>query len=294
MQLTVESNSAAIAAALRRAAQENCRCRFMAVAEKDIERMATRKVPIKREPPKDWGQLVSYTRKGTNVSVLVPRGIDPGFDHNPAISRLRGVVPVLSDARHAAKEMQAMVRAYDLPAPTRISAVAARTPPEVAALAKEEDIINWVLGQFGASIGHPQVFDSPSGLQQVISEDLFVDRSGPAPDWKILKSGRGDWLPLIVQTLRNPDQVRTLFPRDEGLLPRVRMLRQFVVIEGDKEISVVVVWDYDKKSLNVDLLVGRSAYATKPGDVKAAAKEREKFLLGDKLLYDRRTGPATE
>jgi len=269
----------------------NCRCRFMAVAEKDIDRMAKRGVPINREPPQGWQDTVEYVRKGVGEIVKVPRGIDPGFDHNPAISRLRGVVPVLSDTRRAAKEMQAMVRAYDLPAPTRISAVAARTPPEVAALAKEEDIINWVLGQFGASIGHPQVFDSPSGLQQVISEELFITRRGNKNTWKILKEGRGDWLPLIVQTLRNPDQVHTLFPRDQGLLPRVRMLRQFLVIEGDQEIAVIVVWDYDKKNLQVNLLIGRSAYITEPGNAAKAQEQVGEFLKGDQLIYDRRTGP---
>jgi SPP1 gp7 family putative phage head morphogenesis protein len=75
----------------------NCRCRFMAVTEADIERFAKRGVPIKREPPKGWQDTVDYVRKGTGEVVQVPRGIDPGFDHNPATSRLRGVVPQFVD-----------------------------------------------------------------------------------------------------------------------------------------------------------------------------------------------------
>ena len=50
-----------------------------------------------------------------------------------------------------------------------------------------------------------------------------------------------------MQTLRNPDQVRSLFLRDVGMAPRVRMIRQFLVGEGQDEISVIVVL-YDRRA----------------------------------------------
>ena len=179
----------------------NCRCRFMAVAESDIERFAKRGVPIKREPPKDWGQMVSYTRKGAGESVMVPRGIDPGFDHNPATSRLRGVVPQFVDMPMPPKPPTSLDPLPRLPLPTPVAADVL-LPKGLAV----NDYIAAFMREFGPGpeLG-PKVFTDVAGQNLVLDKELFWDRK--AQEYKVDKRGREVYMRLLARTVAEPDEI---------------------------------------------------------------------------------------
>lgn len=56
----------------------NCRCTLQSLSERDVARMRSE---LNFTPPPD--DLTPFTNKRTGEIRLIPRGIDPGFDHNP-------------------------------------------------------------------------------------------------------------------------------------------------------------------------------------------------------------------
>ncbi|MCX8518146.1 MAG: phage minor head protein, partial [Rhodoferax sp.] len=76
-----------------------CRCHFRFLSERDVADLARLRgpsKPIQRTPPANAGQLVPFDRRlpgGQTEQVLVPVGVDPGFGHSRAASRLAGIVP---------------------------------------------------------------------------------------------------------------------------------------------------------------------------------------------------------
>jgi SPP1 gp7 family putative phage head morphogenesis protein len=212
----------------------NCRCKFMAVSERDIERMAKRGVPIRREPPSSWGQTVPYTRKGTGEVVQVPAGIDPGFDHNPALSRLRSVVPVFDDLPpKTGPVMQALPR---LPPPTEVRANVL-LPQGLAT----QEYIAAFMGEFGPGpeLG-PKVFEDVAGAQLVLDKELFWDRK--AQDYKVQKRGREVYMRLLARTIAQPDEI---WERQEphGLKGKPVARRRYFArwrIDGQDQVTVGV------------------------------------------------------
>lgn len=56
----------------------NCRCTLQSLSDRDVERMRNE---LNFEPPPD--DLVTFTNRRTGEIRQIPRGIDPGWDHNP-------------------------------------------------------------------------------------------------------------------------------------------------------------------------------------------------------------------
>jgi SPP1 gp7 family putative phage head morphogenesis protein len=56
----------------------NCRCTLQSLSDRDVERMRSQLVFT---PPDD--DFVTFTNKRTGEVRMIPRGIDPGWDHNP-------------------------------------------------------------------------------------------------------------------------------------------------------------------------------------------------------------------
>ncbi|MDQ0454708.1 phage head morphogenesis protein [Rhizobium paknamense] len=56
----------------------NCRCTLQSLSDRDVERM---RGELKFTPPDD--DFVAFTNKRTGEIRMIPRGIDPGWDHNP-------------------------------------------------------------------------------------------------------------------------------------------------------------------------------------------------------------------
>lgn len=62
-----------------------CRCRAIAMSERDLQRYVDDGFAIKREAPPV--EMVRYLDKRTGLEAEVPAGIDPGFAYNPGQAR---------------------------------------------------------------------------------------------------------------------------------------------------------------------------------------------------------------
>lgn len=96
-----------------------CRCTAFAVDEAMLASYARKGFPVKREAPPT--QYASFTNRRTGEIRRVPRGIDPGFEHNPGKAHLA--------TGHALK-LQAMERAQ--PAVARAEVRATLQAPHFA------------------------------------------------------------------------------------------------------------------------------------------------------------------
>lgn len=269
----------------------NCRCKVVSVSERDIEKYAKLGVPIHRAAPASFGQYTTYTRKSTGEEMAVPLGIDPGFDHNPALSRLRGVmpqqvaptVPVVPVVPVTVFERQIS----DMPAPTVISAASLHA--RALANASELEKIEWVLSQFGGALDKPVVFKSVMGLDLVIDKELFVNRK--TGGYKVSKYGRDEWLDLMVQAIQAPDQVRTDYARDRRGNQRYRFLKQFFVQEDGRELPVLAVFELSRYewAMDAQMLGGKSVH-TALNKPDSAGKLLDDFSQGSLLVYDSRYG----
>jgi SPP1 gp7 family putative phage head morphogenesis protein len=224
----------------------NCRCRFMSVTEADIERFAKRGVPIKREPPKDWGQMVSYTRKGTGETVMVPRGIDPGFDHNPALSRLRGVLPKFVDMPVQPKPPTSLAPLPRLPLPTPVAADVL-LPPGL----EVNDYIAAFMAEFGPGpeLG-PKVFTDVAGQKLVLDKELFWSRKGPseAHGYKIESQGRAPYMRLLTRAIAQPDEIwerQEVHGQKGKPVMRRRYMARFSIAGYDQPVIGVFEWGPD-------------------------------------------------
>lgn len=180
-----------------------CRCKVVSLNEAGIARYAARGVPIKREPPKDMGQLVPYTRKGTGEVVMVPRGIDPGFDHNPAMARLRGVLPPqLTEFAAPAIAPGGLRELPRLPLPVAV-------PADVLlpqGLSNERYIAAFMaeVPGTGPELG-PKVLTDAAGARLVLDKELFWDRKAGA--YKVQKRGREVYMRLLARAIAQPDEI---------------------------------------------------------------------------------------
>jgi SPP1 gp7 family putative phage head morphogenesis protein len=103
-----------------------CRCTFVSVSERDLERNPG----WKQERPEGWDTTVERVVPGKGA-VEVPEGIDPGFAYNPGAAGVRAA----SQRQAAARMVHGKLAAYD---PDMAAAVAAAFPAEVTRAAAEE------------------------------------------------------------------------------------------------------------------------------------------------------------
>jgi len=68
----------------------------------------------------------------------------------------------------------------------------------------EQDYARAFLERFGATLDQPAVFEDAIGERLVIGAGLFKDVKGR---WKADKNGRGHFLALLAEALREPDEI---------------------------------------------------------------------------------------
>lgn len=136
----------------------------------------------------------------TDQVVQVPRGIDPGWQHNHGEGWLRGVVPqeLREDLPSAGPER---LRAAGLPPlpPIRPVDISRKLPKGLT----EQQYATAFLEEFGASLDRPALFRDVTGTRLVISSDLF----GGPDALKADKNKRGVWMRLLADALKSPDEV---------------------------------------------------------------------------------------
>jgi hypothetical protein len=139
----------------------------------------------------------------TDQVVQVPKGIDPGWQHNHGEGWLRGVVPqeLREDLRPLAEAAASQVPAALPPLPPPRAMDPARLLPEGLTAEQYEDAF---LAEFGATRDRAAIIRDVIGTRLVISRDLFaVGQAGS----KANKQKRGPWMRLLADALRDPDEV---------------------------------------------------------------------------------------
>lgn len=179
----------------------NCRCRVRTRSGGDLERLGLAE-------SKSEGRLETVEqpvgRTGETREAIAFKDADgqrfvtdAGFGFNPGRAWLKPFTPPPLD--DLPRTFPHGVELPDLPTPTVVPAaklLANDLPPEQYAAA--------FLHAFGMKLGEAQVFEDVTGAPLAISDALFKDGAG---NWKAAKDGRGPFMPLLADAVREPDEV---------------------------------------------------------------------------------------
>lgn len=141
---------------------------------------------------------------GEDVAVMVPKGIDPGFDYNVGRNRLTGIAPppapgdVPPGTGPEATRPMLAPRAFDR----------SRILPKGGG---PEYYVRAFLEEFGTALDKPALFIDKVGEALPVGGDLFRRPDG---SWKVLKSDRGRYVKLLAENVKNPDEIWFDWRRD--------------------------------------------------------------------------------
>lgn len=206
-----------------------------------------------KQPPHGWDSIDPKTG--------APVGIDKGFDYAPGASLKPFIAPPLDDSP---KTFATGVVLSKYIAPEKYPAnilLARKAEPEYYA--------TQFLEKFGATIDSPIVFKDVTGEPLVIDVSLFKDGAG---DWKSDKDGRGQYMLLLADAVKKPDEIwlRWEESRDypgKWLLKR-RYIKSFEV-EGENGTHYgLTVFEFNKSGWS-----GSTAMMANP-DRSQEARER--------------------
>ena len=180
-----------------------CQCAVESLSAEDLAELGRdgpdAAPPVQRE-------LVTVGQRSPNGprTVSVPQGIDPGFAHTPGRARLSGLTPAEIEGRaplRPAGVPDASARsALPDPRPAAARPLPADAGPDAAA--------RGFLAPFGAEAA-PAVFADVIGERLVFGPEMLRgDRAG------ILRDSRAPYLPLLAETIREPDEIWTRIEYD--------------------------------------------------------------------------------
>ncbi|WP_312679862.1 PBECR2 nuclease fold domain-containing protein [Stutzerimonas nitrititolerans] len=182
-----------------------CQCSVRALSEDDLVRLG--KAGPDTAPPIVFEQRTIGQRSPQGPrTVQVPQGVDPGFEHIPGQSRLESAVPRprLDDELIPAPAPGLPNRIATDPLPP------ARPFPTERILPADLPDITYVqryLEEFGATLQTPAVIRDVIGERLVVGKELFTDRV--TGQLKANKRGRGQWLLMLAEALKQPDEIWT-------------------------------------------------------------------------------------
>lgn len=179
-----------------------CRCSIQQVAQSDIDHMGLK---VSDKAPEIKTRPVQNTRTGEVAHV--PVGIDPGFDYNVGMARMKALTPP----------------PLDKPLSTPYAGPASKVPPP-APLPVDKSLlmpdglepkkyVDAFLQAFGAKQGEEKIHTDVTGQPLVISDELFRDRAG---NLKITKRLRHQYVPLLAQALKDPDEIWHIWHKAEN------------------------------------------------------------------------------
>lgn len=97
-----------------------------------------------------------------------------------------------------------------------------------------KDYAKAFLARFGADLETPVVFADVTGAPLAVSVDLFKDGAGA---WKATKDGRGPFMGLLADSVREPDEVWLRWEASRDQPGAFRLKRRYIkswLIEGDR------------------------------------------------------------
>ncbi|MBV2162856.1 MAG: hypothetical protein KUL80_01125 [Comamonas sp.] len=218
-----------------------CQCSVRGLWPRDLQRLG--KTGPDATPPVQWVErTIGKNSPNGPRTVQVPEGIDPGFEYAPGRSRLQSAMPPErpeppvpgSAGGHGLPNQRPL---EPLPPPRTIPAkvlLPQGLPPET--------YVQGFLQPFGATLEQPAIVRDVVGERLVVGRELFQTAQGA---WKVLKRGREQFLPLLAQTLLQPDEVwvrlEWLYTLQKAVVRR-RYVARFAVAE--QEVPALVVFEH--------------------------------------------------
>ena len=172
-----------------------CQCSVIARTEDDLRRMG-KDGPDTAPPVKFMARVIGQRSPGGPRTVIVPEGIDPGFEHTPGRSRYFSEVPPPRGSNPVGDGpftpvAEAPATAAPLPAPRP-----APVPDD------DTDAVDAFLQLFGATGDQDAAFRDPTGQRIAIGSDMFASPEGqgqiPLTLAQALK---------LAETIQHPDEI---------------------------------------------------------------------------------------
>lgn len=180
-----------------------CQCSVRALGDDDLMRMG-KSGPDQAPAVVMETRIIGQRSPDGPRTVEVPQGIDPGFEYTPGKARLDSAVPV-------AREAEALIPAPGPGLPNRLAVDALPPPRPLSAdrllppVLTDQDYVQRYLAEFGATLDTPAVVRDVIGERLVVGKELFIERK--SGELKANKRGRGKWLLLLAEALKNPDEI---------------------------------------------------------------------------------------
>lgn len=254
-----------------------CRCRVRTYRARDMDQRGL-------ASSSSDGQLVTVLQpagaKGQTVPAMAYKDpatgktftADVGFDYNPGRAWMRPFTPPPSNSLP-----QTFPKGMELPALPKPLQVNAKDL--LPAGLNDQEYARHFLKEFDADIARPQLFQDVTGTRLPINQGLFQDGKG---EWKSNKNGRGEYLTLLADTLKHPDEVWLRWEQSrsqEGawLLKR-RYIKAYAMEEQDKQFFGLGVFEWDQEGWS-----GSTIFAPKPNlpaaeQLAYIAKQRDGML----------------
>lgn len=214
-----------------------CQCGVRALSEQDLARIG--KSGPDQAPPTVMETRTIGQRSSDGPRVVeVPAGIDPGFEYTPGKSRLESQVPLPrpteADIPGSAPGLPNRMASDPLPEPRPFPA--SRLLPETLT---ETQYVQRYLHEFGATLETPAVVRDVVGDRLVVGKELFVERK--TGELKANKRGRGKWLLMLAEALKNPDEVWVRLEWLGALKKSVVRRRYLARFQVDGEVAPALV-----------------------------------------------------
>lgn len=245
-----------------------CQCKVKGLWPRDLQRLGKTGPD---EAPKV--NLIEHTIGQRSAlgprQVMVPEGIDPGFEYAPGAARLRGAIPPEKPTPtvpgSAGGNGLPNLRPQDPLPPPRPVAPEMLLPTGL----EPEAYVRAFLEPLGATLEQPAIVRDVVGERLVVGKELFQTAQG---EWKVLKRDREQFLPLLAQALLDPDEVwvrmEWMYAQQKAVVRR-RYIARFAV-EG-QEVPALVVFERGE-----DGWVGITAF-------QGAAQSADDWRVGARL-----------
>ena len=211
----------------------HCRCTVQQLSMRDLKRLGLEPTSTNPATPD------VHIRDKRNGKILkVPRGIDPGFDFNPGMARMKSLTP---PQLNKPLNVPFNGRITDIPLPVARTLKKAVLYPDGL---EDTEYVDKFLKEFKASSAKPVIFKDVAGEDVIISDDLFKTATGRL---KINKNMRYKYLGMLAKTIKDPDEIWLRweeYPKGRWTLRRKYIARYD--IDG-KKARAFVLFDTNEK-----------------------------------------------
>ena len=220
-----------------------CHCKVKGLWPRDLQRLG-KSGPDQAPEVNLVERTIGQRSLNGPRTVRVPEGIDPGFEYAPGATRLRSAIP--PERPDGIRPGGAgSVHGHGLPNRRPADPLPLVRPAPANAVLPEglapEAYVNSFLEPFGATLQQPAVVRDVVGERLVVGKELFTTAEG---EWKVLKNGREQFLPLLAQAILTPDEIwvrlEWMYALQKAVVRR-RYVAQFAV-EG-QDVPALVVFE---------------------------------------------------